>query len=48
MEKIFGKKQVFCKGGSLHLADLSKGNFGANGIGGLGIATGAGLSIKLQ
>jgi pyruvate dehydrogenase E1 component alpha subunit len=52
MAEILGKKTGVCKGkgGSLHLADLSKGNLGANGIvgGGLGIATGAGLSIKLQ
>lgn len=52
MAEILGKKTGVCKGkgGSLHLADLSKGNLGANGIvaGGLGIATGAGLSMKLQ
>ncbi|MGC8977000.1 MAG: thiamine pyrophosphate-dependent dehydrogenase E1 component subunit alpha [Candidatus Ratteibacteria bacterium] len=52
MAEILGKKTGVCKGkgGSLHLADLSKGNLGANGIvgGGIGIATGAGLSIKLQ
>jgi len=52
MAEILGKKTGVCKGkgGSLHLADLSKGNLGANGVvaGGLGIATGAGLSMKLQ
>jgi len=52
MAEILGKKTGVCKGkgGSLHLADLSKGNLGANGIvgGGIGIATGAGLSIKMQ
>lgn len=52
MAEILGKKTGVCKGkgGSLHLADLSKGNLGANGIvaGGMGIATGAGLSIKMQ
>lgn len=38
------------KGGSMHIADMSLGMLGANGIvgGGLGIATGAGLSAKLQ
>ena len=38
------------KGGSMHIADLSLGMLGANGIvgGGLGIATGAALSAKLQ
>ncbi len=37
------------KGGSMHIADLSLGMLGANGIvgGGLGIATGAGLSAKV-
>jgi len=49
MAEILGKKTGVCKGkgGSLHLADVSKGNLGANGIvaGSLGIATGAGLSI---
>ncbi|MCM8830319.1 MAG: thiamine pyrophosphate-dependent enzyme [Candidatus Omnitrophica bacterium] len=52
MAEILGKKTGVCKGkgGSLHLADLSKGNLGANGVvaGGIGIATGAGLSMKLQ
>ena len=52
MAEILGKRTGVCKGkgGSLHLADLSKGNLGANGIvgGGIGIATGAGLSIKMQ
>jgi TPP-dependent pyruvate/acetoin dehydrogenase alpha subunit len=52
MAEILGKKTGVCKGkgGSLHLADLNKGNLGANGIvgGGLGIATGAGLAIKLK
>ena len=38
------------KGGSMHIVDLSLGILGANGIvaGGLGIATGAGLSAKLM
>jgi pyruvate dehydrogenase E1 component alpha subunit len=37
------------KGGSMHIVDMSLGILGANGIvaGGLGIATGAGLSAKL-
>ncbi len=52
MSEILGKKTGVCKGkgGSLHLADVSKGNLGANGIvaGSLGIATGAGLSVKKQ
>jgi len=52
MAEILGKKTGVCKGkgGSLHLADVSKGNLGANGIvaGSLGIATGAGLSMKIR
>ena len=37
------------KGGSMHIADMSLGMLGANGVvgGGLGIATGAGLSAKV-
>jgi pyruvate dehydrogenase E1 component alpha subunit len=52
MAEILGKKTGVCKGkgGSLHLADVSKGNLGANGIVGasIGIATGAALSIKMR
>jgi pyruvate dehydrogenase E1 component alpha subunit len=52
MAEICGRKTGCCKGkgGSLHLADLSTGNLGATGIvgGNLGIATGAGLSIKMR
>ena len=38
------------KGGSMHIADLSLGILGANGIvaGGMGIAAGAGLSAKVR
>ena len=38
------------KGGSMHIADQETGNLGANGIvgGSSGIATGAGMSIKLR
>ncbi len=52
MAEILGKATGVCKGkgGSLHLADVDTGNLGANGVvgGGYGLATGAGLSIKLQ
>ncbi len=52
MAEILGKVTGCCrgKGGSLHLADVSTGNLGANGVvaGGLGIATGAGLSVKMR
>ncbi len=38
------------RGGSMHIADVTKGNLGANGIvgGGLPIAVGAALSMKMQ
>ena len=48
--EFFGKETGYCKGrgGSMHIADLAKGNLGANGIvgGGLPIAVGAALSAK--
>ncbi len=50
--EFFGKTTGYCKGrgGSMHIADVSKGNLGANGIvaGGIPIATGAALSAKMQ
>lgn len=52
MAELYGKSTGYCKGkgGSLHIADLSTGNLGANGIvgGGIPIAVGAGLSISYQ
>jgi len=52
MAELFGKKTGYCKGkgGSMHIADLSIGVLGANGevAGGLPIAVGAGMAIKLQ
>ena len=51
MAELLGKRNGYCKGkgGSMHIADLTKGHLGANGIvgGGLPIATGAALSVKL-
>ena len=51
MAELLGKKDGYCKGkgGSMHIADFTKGNLGANGIvgGGIPIAVGAGLSIRL-
>ncbi len=48
--EFFGKETGYCKGrgGSMHIADVGKGNLGANGIvgGGLPIAVGAALSAK--
>lgn len=50
MCEIFGRKEGLChgKGGSMHIADLSVGMLGANGIvgGGPNIAIGAALSAK--
>lgn len=52
MAELFGKSDGYCKGkgGSMHIADASKGILGANGIVGAGhnIATGAGLSISYR
>jgi acetoin:2,6-dichlorophenolindophenol oxidoreductase subunit alpha len=51
MAEIWGKKTGICKGmgGSMHVADLTKGILGANGIvgAGLAIATGAAFGAKL-
>lgn len=48
--EFFGKETGYCKGrgGSMHIADVAKGNLGANGIvaGGLPISVGAALSAK--
>jgi pyruvate dehydrogenase E1 component alpha subunit len=50
MKEIFGRKDGLCggKGGSMHIADLSKGMLGANGIVGAGgpLACGAALTAK--
>lgn len=51
MAEIYGKKSGVCegKGGSMHIADLSRGMLGANGIvgGGPPLICGAALSHKL-
>lgn len=50
--EIWGKRQGVCRGmgGSMHVADLSKGILGANGIvgGGFAIATGAAFGAQLR
>jgi acetoin:2,6-dichlorophenolindophenol oxidoreductase subunit alpha len=50
MAEIFGRKDGLCagKGGSMHIADLSKGMLGANGIvaGGPPLACGAALAAQ--
>ncbi len=52
MAELYGKETGTCRGrgGSMHVADFSKGMLGANGIvaGGLGIAAGAALSARLR
>jgi pyruvate dehydrogenase E1 component alpha subunit len=52
MAELFGRIDGYCKGkgGSMHIADLEKGNLGANGIvgGGFPIAVGAALTSKMK
>jgi pyruvate dehydrogenase E1 component alpha subunit len=52
MAELYGRSDGYCagKGGSMHIAHMSLGIIGANGIVGAGmpIATGAGLSSKLR
>lgn len=52
MAEMLGKVDGYNrgKGGTMHIADMSLGILGANGIvgGGMGLATGAGLSAKLR
>lgn len=52
MAELLGKETGYCRGrgGSMHIADVKTGNLGANGVvgGGIPIATGVALSIKLQ
>lgn len=52
MAEMFGKITGYSKGkgGSMHIADIGKGNLGSNGVvgGGIPIAVGAGLSMQMQ
>ncbi len=52
MAEVMGRVTGYCrgKGGSMHIADMSLGILGANGIvgGGFGIATGAAMSAKMR
>ncbi len=52
MAELMGKATGYCKGkgGSMHIADLEKGNLGANAIvgGGVPIAVGAALASQMQ
>ena len=52
LAELMGKATGYCKGrsGSMHIADFTKGNLGANAIvgGGIPIATGGALALKMQ
>lgn len=52
MAELYGKETGYCKGkgGSMHIADVSSGNLGANGVvaGGIPIAVGAALTTKMR
>jgi len=52
MAELYGKATGYCrgKGGSMHIMDRNLNILGANGIvgGGIPIATGAGLSVKIR
>ncbi|MDW8327535.1 MAG: thiamine pyrophosphate-dependent dehydrogenase E1 component subunit alpha [Anaerolineales bacterium] len=52
MAEFMGKETGYCRGrgGSMHIANVEANNLGANGIvaGGLPIAVGVGLSIKMR
>ncbi|MBN1298365.1 MAG: thiamine pyrophosphate-dependent dehydrogenase E1 component subunit alpha [Actinobacteria bacterium] len=52
MTELLGKATGYCKGkgGSMHIADVTTGNLGANGIvgGSIDIATGAALTCKIK
>ena len=52
MAELLAKDTGYCRGrgGSMHIADVSTGNLGANGIvaGGVPIAAGAGLAIQAR
>ncbi len=50
--EVLGREAGYCRGrgGSMHIADIEKGNIGANGIvaGGIPIGVGAGLGIHVR
>jgi len=52
MAELCGRATGYCRGrgGSMHIADVQKGNLGATGIvgGNIPVATGAALSVKMQ
>ncbi|UFT98609.1 pyruvate dehydrogenase (acetyl-transferring) E1 component subunit alpha [Radiobacillus kanasensis] len=52
MAELFGRETGYCKGkgGSMHIADVEKGNLGANGIvgGGIPLAVGSALTSHMK
>jgi TPP-dependent pyruvate/acetoin dehydrogenase alpha subunit len=52
MSEFFGKENGYCRGrgGSMHIADVSGGNLGANGVvgGGIPMAVGVGIGLKME
>ncbi|WP_077303436.1 thiamine pyrophosphate-dependent dehydrogenase E1 component subunit alpha [Virgibacillus pantothenticus] len=52
MAELFGRSTGYCKGkgGSMHIADVDKGNLGANGIvgGGIPLAVGSALTSHMK
>jgi len=52
MAELMGRVDGYCRGrsGSMHIADLTRGNLGANAIvgGGIPIAVGAALALRMQ
>src|SRR3979411_3284198 len=52
MAELLGKETGYCRGrgGSMHIPEVDTGHLGASGIvaGGMPIATGVGLSMKMQ
>ena len=52
MAEFIGKETGYCRGrgGSMHIADVTRNNLGANGIvgGGIGLAMGVGLALKMR
>lgn len=52
MAEFLGKEVGYCKGkgGSMHIADIEKGNLGANGVvgGGIPLAVGAGITTQMK
>jgi acetoin:2,6-dichlorophenolindophenol oxidoreductase subunit alpha len=50
MAEICGREEGYCKGrgGSMHIADISEGNIGANGVVGSNISLGVGAALGIK